>query len=102
MVSSIHSLNRPMSRVHTKVLSTQGASLVRCWSVDFVSIRFSQWLLLLDEARDAFLRTLVYLSGYWTVKQAQKLGLINSPTRVTRSCRRLRMAASCGISQIIP
>jgi hypothetical protein len=48
----------------------------------FVSIRFADRLLLLDERRDAFLRTLVYLGGYCTVEQAQKLGLADSPTRV--------------------
>lgn len=48
----------------------------------FVSIRFSQRLLLLDERRDTFLRTLVYLGGYCTVEQAQKLGLADSHTRV--------------------
>src|SRR5262249_10240127 len=42
-----------------------------------------QRLLLLDECRAAFLRTLVYLGGYCTVEQAQKLGLANSPTRVS-------------------
>jgi hypothetical protein len=48
----------------------------------FMSIRFSQRLLLSDERTDAFLRTLVYLGGYGTVEQAQKLGLANSPTRI--------------------
>ncbi len=37
----------------------------------FVSIRFSQRLLLLDEPRDTFLRTLVYLGCYCTIEQAQ-------------------------------
>ena len=47
----------------------------------FMSIRFSQRLLLLDERRDVFLRTLVYLGGYCTIEQAQKLGLASSATR---------------------
>jgi hypothetical protein len=56
----------------------------------FVSIRFSQRLLLLDETRDAFLRTLVYLGGYCTIEQAQKLGLANSPTRVVAQLQALK------------
>jgi hypothetical protein len=58
----------------------------------FVSIRFSQRLLLLDEGRDAFLRTLVYLGGYCTVDQAQKLGLANSPTRVVAQLKALEQS----------
>src|SRR6266699_7205710 len=56
----------------------------------FMSIRFSQRLLLLGERRDAFLRTLVYLGGYSTVEQAQKLGLANSPTRVVAHLETLK------------
>ena len=56
----------------------------------FVSIRFSQRLLLLDEQRDLFLKTLVYLGGYCTVEQAQKLGLANSPTRVVAHLEALK------------
>jgi hypothetical protein len=48
----------------------------------FVSIRFSQRLLLLDERSDDFLRTLVHLGGYCTIEQAQRLGFANSATRV--------------------
>jgi hypothetical protein len=59
----------------------------------FVSIRFSQRLLLLDEPRDAFLRTLVYLGGYCTIEQAQKLGLANSPTRVVAHLEALKKLA---------
>jgi hypothetical protein len=47
----------------------------------FVNIRFSQRLLQLDERSDVFLKTLVFLGGYCTIEQAQKLGLANSPTR---------------------
>jgi hypothetical protein len=56
----------------------------------FMSIRFSQRLLLLDERTDAFLRTLVHLGGYSTVEQAQKLGLANSPTRVVAHLEALK------------
>ena len=56
----------------------------------FVSIRFSQRLLLLDEPRDAFLRTLLYLGGYCTIEQAQKLGLANSATRVVAHLEALK------------
>jgi len=58
----------------------------------FVSIRFSQRLLVLDERRDGFLRTLVYLGGYCTVEQAQKLGLANSPTRVVAELKALEQS----------
>jgi hypothetical protein len=58
----------------------------------FVSIRFSQRVLLLDECRAAFLRTLVYLGGYCTVEQAQKLGIANSPTRVSAQLEVLKNA----------
>src|SRR5438876_10003717 len=63
----------------------------------FVSIRFSQRLLLLDEPRDAFLRTLLYLGGYCTIEQAQKLGLANSATRVVAHLEALKKIgrASC-------
>ncbi|HYY73091.1 MAG TPA: hypothetical protein VE778_05810 [Candidatus Bathyarchaeia archaeon] len=47
-----------------------------------MSIRFSQRLLQLDERSDVFLKTLVFLGGYCTIEQAQRLGLANSPTRV--------------------
>lgn len=47
----------------------------------FVSIRFSQRLLQLDERSDVFLKTLVFLGGYCTIEQAQRLGIANSPTR---------------------
>ena len=57
-----------------------------------MSIRFSKRLLLLDETRDAFLRRLVYLGGYCTVEQAQKLGLGNSPTRVVAQLQALKNA----------
>ena len=58
----------------------------------FVSIRFSKRLLLLDEPREGFLRTLVYLGGYCTLEQAQKLGLANSPTRVAAQLQVLKNA----------
>ncbi len=48
----------------------------------FVSIRFAKRLQLLDERSNDFLKTLVYLGGYCTIEQAQKLGLASSPTRV--------------------
>ena len=60
----------------------------------FVSIRFSKRLLLLDERSDDFLKTLVYLGGYCTIEQAQKLA---SPTRrrmLSPVWRRLSRAAS--------
>lgn len=47
-----------------------------------MSIRFSKRLLLLDERSNDFLKTLVYLGGYCTIEQAQKLGLANSTTRI--------------------
>lgn len=56
----------------------------------FVSIRFSQRLLHLDERSDVFLKTLVYLGGYCTIEQAQKLGLANSPTRVVAHLEALK------------
>lgn len=56
----------------------------------FMSIRFSQRLVLLDEPSDAFLRTLVHLGGYCTVEQAQKLGLANSPTRTVAHLEALK------------
>src|SRR5216110_1579276 len=56
----------------------------------FVSIRFSQRLLLLDEQSDLFLRTLLYLGGYCTIEQAQKLGLANSATRVVAHLEALK------------
>jgi hypothetical protein len=55
----------------------------------FVSIRFSQRLVLLDERRDAFLRTLVYLGGYCTVEQARGIGLADSHTRVVAQLKAL-------------
>jgi hypothetical protein len=58
-----------------------------------VSIRFSQRLLQLDERRDGFLRALVYLGGYCTIEQAQKLGLGNTPTRVVAHLESLK---TCG------
>jgi hypothetical protein len=58
----------------------------------FVSIRFTQRLLLLDECRGAFLKKLVYLGGYCTVEQAQKLGLANSPSRVVAQLQLLQNA----------
>ena len=56
----------------------------------FVSIRFSQRLLLLDEQSDLFLRTLVYLGGYCTIEQAQRPGLANSATRVVAHLEALK------------
>ena len=58
----------------------------------FVSIRFSKRVLLLDESRAAFLRMLVYLGGYCTLEQAEKLGLANSPTRVAAQLQVLKNA----------
>src|SRR5579885_2306446 len=77
-----HSFSRPINHVPQRFVRTA----IHHDYVDgvwiFVSIRFSQRLLLLDDCRAAFLRTLVHLGGYCTVEQAQKLGLANSPTRV--------------------
>jgi len=56
----------------------------------FVSIRFSQRLLLVDEQRDLFLRSLVYLGGYCTIEQAGRLGLANSATRVVAHLEALK------------
>src|SRR5438094_6441096 len=56
----------------------------------FVSIRFSQRLLLLDEQSDLFLRTLLYLGGYCTIEQAGRLGLANSATRVVAHLEALK------------
>src|SRR5438445_12872941 len=58
----------------------------------FVSIRFSKRLLLLDERSDDFLKTLVYLGGYCTIEQAQKLGLANSATRVVARLEALKQS----------
>ena len=57
-----------------------------------VSIRFSKRLLLLDERSDDFLKTLVYLGGYCTIEQAQKLGLANSATRVVARLEALKQS----------
>ncbi|HVH69721.1 MAG TPA: hypothetical protein VNB49_01255 [Candidatus Dormibacteraeota bacterium] len=56
----------------------------------FVSIRFSKRLLLLDERSDDFLKTLVFLGGYCTIEQAQKLGLANSARRVVARLEALK------------
>ena len=56
----------------------------------FVSIRFSQRLVHLDERGDVFLHNLVYLGGYCTIEQAQKLGIANSPTRVVAHLEALK------------
>jgi hypothetical protein len=56
----------------------------------FVSIRFSKRLLLLDERSNDFLKTLVYLGGYCTIEQAQRLGLANSTTRVVARLEALK------------
>jgi hypothetical protein len=58
----------------------------------FVSIRFSKRLLLLDERSDDFLKTLVYLGGYCTIEQAQKLGLANSARRVVARLEALKQS----------
>jgi hypothetical protein len=57
-----------------------------------VSIRFSKRLLLLDEQSDEFLKTLVFLGGYCTIEQAQKLGLANSATRVVARLAALKQS----------
>jgi hypothetical protein len=75
-------------RPQRSTLAIHSHYIVGVWI--FVSIRFSQRLLLLDEPRDAFLRTLVYLGGYCTVEQAQKLGLANSVTRVVAHLEALK------------
>src|SRR5437667_4677784 len=61
----------------------------------FVSIRFSQRLLLLDEQSDLFLRTLLYLGGYCTIEQAQKLGLDRKSTRLNSSHITISYAVFC-------
>lgn len=58
----------------------------------FVSIRFSKRLLLLDERSNDFLRMLVYLGGYCTIEQAQKLGLANSTTRIVARLAALKQS----------
>ena len=58
----------------------------------FVSIRFSKRLLLLDERSNDFLRTLVYLGGYCTIEQAQRLGLANSARRVVARLEALKQS----------
>jgi hypothetical protein len=58
----------------------------------FVSIRFSKRLLLLDERSNVFLKTLVFLGGYCTIEQAQKLGLANSSTRVVARLAALKQS----------
>src|SRR5689334_22942953 len=82
----------PMTRIPQRFVRTA----IHHYYVDgvwiFVSIRFSQRLLLLDERRGAFLRTLVYLGGYCTVEQAEKLGLANSPSRVVAQLQLLQNA----------
>lgn len=55
-----------------------------------MSIRFSKRLLLLDERNNEFLKTLVYLGGYCTIEQAQKLGLANSARRVVARLEALK------------
>jgi hypothetical protein len=87
-----HSFSRPIARVPQRFFRTA----IHHDYVDgvwiFVNIRFSKRLLLLDESREAFLRTLVYLGGYCTLEQAQKLGLANSPTRVAAQLQVLENA----------
>ena len=56
----------------------------------FVSIRFSKRLLLLDERSNDFLKMLVYLGGYCTIEQAEKLGLANSARRVVARLEALK------------
>ena len=88
-----HSFSRLMTRaVPQRFLRTaiHHDYLAGVWI--FVSIRFSKRVLLLDESRDTFLRTLVYLGGYCTVEQAQKLGLAHSPTRVVAQLEALKNA----------
>ena len=62
--------------------------LIGAWI--FVSIRFSKRLLLLDERSNEFLKTLVFLGGYCTIEQAQKLGLANSARRVVARLEALK------------
>jgi hypothetical protein len=71
-------MNRCRSQISS--LSIHTHYLIGAWI--FVSIRFSKRLLLLDERSNDFLKTLVYLGGYCTIEQAQRLGLANSATRV--------------------
>jgi len=87
-----HSFSRPIARVPQRFVRTaiHHDYVDGAWT--FVSIRFSKRLLLLDECRGAFLRTLVYLGGYCTVEQAQKLGLANSPSRVVAQLQLLQNA----------
>jgi hypothetical protein len=84
-----HSSSRPITRVPQRSprIATHYDYFVGVWI--FVSIRFSQRLVLLDERRDAFLRTLVYLGGYCTVEQAHGLGLADSHTRVVAQLKAL-------------
>jgi hypothetical protein len=84
-----HSSSRPITRVPKRFCRTaiHHNYVAGVWI--FVSNRFSERILLLDERRDAFLRTLVYLGGYCTVEQAQKLGLANSPTRAVAQLKAL-------------
>jgi hypothetical protein len=87
-----HSFSRPIARVPQRFVRTA----IHHDYVDgvwiFVSIRFSKRVLLLDESRAAFLRMLVYLGGYCTLEQAEKLGLANSPTRVAAQLQVLKNA----------
>jgi hypothetical protein len=84
-----HSSSRPITRIPQRSPRTaiHYDYFVGVWI--FVSIRFSQRLVLLDERRDAFLRTLVYLGGYCTVEQAHGLGLADSHTRVVAQLKAL-------------
>lgn len=84
-----HSSSRPIARVPKRFCRTaiHHNYVAGVWI--FVSNRFSERILLLDERRDAFLRTLVYLGGYCTAEQAQKLGLANSPTRAVAQLKAL-------------
>jgi hypothetical protein len=65
-------------------------SVVEVWIR--MSIRFSDRVAGLDERTGEMLRTLAYLGGYWTVDQAQRLGLANSPTRVQAQLKGLERA----------
>src|SRR5437868_4134763 len=86
-----HSFSRPMTRVPQRSfrIAIHHDYVAGGWTL--VSIRFSTRVLLLDEKRDAFLRTLVYLGGYCTIDQAQKLGLGNS-ARVVAELKSLENA----------
>ncbi len=84
-----HNSSRPMTRVPQRFARTAIHQDNDAGVWIFVSIRFSKRLLLLDERRDTFLRTLVYLGGYCTVEQAQKLGLADSHTRVVAQLKAL-------------